>query len=242
MPVRMDEPTWLACPDPLALLDHCFGGHSPDSTVTDTRRVQLYFLGCCRRGWGHLPWVGRALVEVAESLPDGQSVDPRLLSAAQAAAEELVNNPDPDDALAEAERYLEMGGPARPAGVPPATADHDPKTFSGLAHLVYYAFRAEAPIFGRVPAGLHCADLVREVFGNPFRDVWFDLRWRTTEVRALARGIYRTRDFSPMPILADALQDAGCENPGVLNHCRGTTPHVRGCWVLDGLLTAADRR
>jgi hypothetical protein len=44
------------------------------------------------------------------------------------------------------------------------------------------------------------------------------------------------RDFSAMPILADALQDAGCDNDDVLNHCRGAGPHVRGCWVVDGVL------
>ncbi|AMV28155.1 hypothetical protein VT84_27360 [Gemmata sp. SH-PL17] len=39
-----------------------------------------------------------------------------------------------------------------------------------------------------------------------------------------------------MPILADALQDAGCDNDDILSHCRGEGPHVRGCWVVD-LLT-----
>jgi hypothetical protein len=48
--------------------------------------------------------------------------------------------------------------------------------------------------------------------------------------------MYDTRDFSAMPILADALQDAGCDDPGVLAHCRDAGPHVRGCWVIDLLL------
>jgi hypothetical protein len=49
----------------------------------------------------------------------------------------------------------------------------------------------------------------------------------------LARQTYESRDFSTMPILADALQDAGCDNADVLDHCRGPGPHVRGCWVVD---------
>ena len=53
---------------------------------------------------------------------------------------------------------------------------------------------------------------------------------------ALARQMYDSRDFAPMPVLADALQDAGCEHVGVLAHCRGDGPHVRGCWVVDLLL------
>jgi hypothetical protein len=48
--------------------------------------------------------------------------------------------------------------------------------------------------------------------------------------------MYESRHFSPMPILADALQDAGCDNPDVLDHCRGPGPHVRGCWVVDLVL------
>ena len=60
--------------------------------------------------------------------------------------------------------------------------------------------------------------------------------WRTSAVIALAREMYESRDFSAMPILADALQDAGCDNDDVLSHCRGPGPHVRGCWVVDLVL------
>jgi hypothetical protein len=74
---------------------------------------------------------------------------------------------------------------------------------------------------------------MRDIFGNPFRPITFDPAWRTTDVLALARGIYAERAFDRMPILADALQDAGCDNEDVLNHCRGDGPHVRGCWVVD---------
>jgi carbon storage regulator CsrA len=67
-----------------------------------------------------------------------------------------------------------------------------------------------------------------------FPPVSFDPQWRTSTVIALARGMFETRDFSTLPILADALQDAGCDNDDILNHCRDTgTPHVRGCWVVD---------
>jgi hypothetical protein len=60
--------------------------------------------------------------------------------------------------------------------------------------------------------------------------------WHTEAAISLARKIYDGRDFSLMPILADALEDAGCDNEAVLNHCRSDRPHVRGCWVVD-LLT-----
>ena len=82
-------------------------------------------------------------------------------------------------------------------------------------------------------------DLIRDIFGNPFRPVTFDPNWRTSTVVALAQQMYDSRDFAPMPILADALQDAGCEHPDILAHCRGEGPHVRGCWVVDGVLGKA---
>lgn len=78
--------------------------------------------------------------------------------------------------------------------------------------------------------------VMREIFGNPFRPVVFDPEWRTTTAVALAQQVYESRDFGALPILADALQDAGCDNDDVLAHCRGAGPHVRGCWVIDLVL------
>jgi hypothetical protein len=79
--------------------------------------------------------------------------------------------------------------------------------------------------------------LIREIFDNPFQPVALDPMWLTSDVLSLARGIYDERAFDRMPILADALQDAGCDNDDVLNHCRDANQvHVRGCWVVDLLL------
>jgi len=76
----------------------------------------------------------------------------------------------------------------------------------------------------------------REFFGNPFRPVIVDPSWLTSTVHALAKGIYDEKAFDRMPILADALMDAGCNNEEVLHHCRSEAPHVRGCWLIDSLL------
>lgn len=81
------------------------------------------------------------------------------------------------------------------------------------------------------------ARLIRCIFGNPFRPVAFDPQWLTSTVTHLAHGIYDDRAFDRMPILADALQDAGCENDDILNHCRDPKGiHARGCWVVDLIL------
>ena len=77
------------------------------------------------------------------------------------------------------------------------------------------------------------AGLLREIIGNPFRSPTFAPAWRSAAVIGIARAIYADRAFDRMPILADALQDAGCDHADVLEHCRGPGPHVRGCWVVD---------
>ena len=80
------------------------------------------------------------------------------------------------------------------------------------------------------------ADPLRCVFGKPFRPVAFDPRWRTSDVLGLARGIDDERGFDRLPILADALMDAGCDGEEILAHCRSDGQHVRGCWVVDLVL------
>ncbi len=81
--------------------------------------------------------------------------------------------------------------------------------------------------------------LLRDVFGNPVRPAMLSPAWLTSTVVQLARGIYHDRAFDRLPILADALLDAGCDNADMLDHCRGEGPHVRGCWVVDLLLGMA---
>jgi hypothetical protein len=80
------------------------------------------------------------------------------------------------------------------------------------------------------------AGLLRCIFGNPFRPVTISEDWLTPTVLALAQGIYEDGAFDRLPILGDALEDAGCNNAEVMNHCRGPGPHVKGCWVVDALL------
>jgi hypothetical protein len=77
---------------------------------------------------------------------------------------------------------------------------------------------------------------LRDIFGNPFRPVEFAANWRTSNVTELARTVYHERAFDRMPILADALMDAGCEDEQIIGHCRSDGPHVHGCWLLDLIL------
>jgi hypothetical protein len=75
-------------------------------------------------------------------------------------------------------------------------------------------------------------EVLDEIGGPGYSDPCWPM-WRTADVLALARGIHRDQAFDRLPILADALQDAGCDDEDVLNHCRRPGGHVRGCWVVD---------
>jgi hypothetical protein len=81
--------------------------------------------------------------------------------------------------------------------------------------------------------------LLRDIFGNPFRSVVIDpawLQWHDGGVVQIAQTIYDDRRFESLPILADALEEAGCMEADILAHCRESGNHVRGCWLLDRLL------
>jgi hypothetical protein len=80
---------------------------------------------------------------------------------------------------------------------------------------------------------------IRDVYSPVAGRAAIDPAWRTGTAVALARGMYESRDFTPMPILADALQDAGCDSDDILSHCRQPSEHVRGCWVVDLILGKA---
>jgi hypothetical protein len=101
----------------------------------------------------------------------------------------------------------------------------------GMCHDIGYAVgdKSESDYFAQ-------AALLRCIIGNPFQDFDTESDWCTSTVIALASHAYESRDFTLMPILADALQDAGCANEAVLEHCRSDGPHARGCWVVDALL------
>jgi len=87
----------------------------------------------------------------------------------------------------------------------------------------------------KMQRAIHCT-ILRDIFGNPFNPVTLDSAWLTANVVGLAQSIYDERAFDRLPILADALEDAGCTNADILNHCRQPGEHVRGCWLVDLVL------
>ncbi|WP_232069691.1 hypothetical protein [Gemmata massiliana] len=121
----------------------------------------------------------------------------------------------------------------------------DPLTLAVTTALMYSGYdAADAWCFAADAVGAEQRDgellaqtsILRDLFGNPFRPVLFSPHWRTAIAVSLAQRMYESRDYAAMPLLGDALQGAGCNDDDVLNHCRGTGPHIRGCWVVDAVL------
>ncbi len=80
------------------------------------------------------------------------------------------------------------------------------------------------------------SQVLKDIFGNPFRPTILVPVWVNTMVLNLAQDIFDGRIFDCLPLLADSLEDAGCTNADIMNHCRSPGPHVRGCWVVDAVL------
>jgi hypothetical protein len=221
----LSENEWLNCERPSRMIRHL--GHDPRN-----RKQMLLAAACLRRVWDWLldPRSRRA-VEVAEQFADGLATEAELRAVREAALQLFS---EPGEPLPRKPHWKMYALPAEAAGMNESVID-----------AVMYI--ADATAWGKVdtpeavsqPEERAQAELVRDIFGNPFRPVVVDPSWRTAAVVALARGIYEERAFERLPMLADALQDAGCEDDQVLGHCRYDGPHVRGCWVVDLLLGKA---
>jgi hypothetical protein len=83
------------------------------------------------------------------------------------------------------------------------------------------------------------SNIVRDIFGSRFYRVVIDPRWLSSTVLDLARTIDNEHCYERMPILADALMDAGCDDEALLNHSQQPVKHVKGCWAIDLLLGKA---
>jgi hypothetical protein len=169
----------------------------------------------------------------------GGRVSLRKLRLFVCAVHRLELRPDWDQerrALDIAERYAD--GLANSDDLVSATSRWDPEFRLSDARLT--TLLANHPgYFGVGDDPITKACLVHEIFGNPFRPMVLDPDWLTWNdgcVRNLAQGIYDARRFRELPILADALEDAGCTAIDLLAHLRNGLRHFRGCWALDVLL------
>jgi hypothetical protein len=193
------------------------------------RQDRLFAAACCRRIIHLMPSKAiRSGIEIAEEFADGKASQRRLFNAFERAgkAHAQRDKTDPTGAKAFA-----------------ALAVHFSCSFeigydlTELLDAVYSATVCDPD--NPEEEDRYQVQLIRDIYGNPFRPVAFQPDWRTSTTVGLAQSLYESRDFDRVPILADALEEAGCDSPDVLAHCRADAPHVRGCWVMDLVLGKA---
>jgi hypothetical protein len=219
----MTEADWLACGDPMPMLDALRGRVSE-------RKLRLFAVASCRGIWHLLTDErSRAAVAVTEQYADGLVDRERLVAARDEARQAKRRFRAP----AQVRAWRAAGA------VQNATRDNARSAALNCAAESGRAMNAGDTNYWDADAMRSRAALLRCIVGNPFRPEAENPAWMTPSVVALARAIYDERSFDRLAELADALQDAGCNNAAFLAHCREPGEHARGCWVLDTILGMA---
>lgn len=225
----MTESDWLSSIDPSAMLSFL-----RDKGPFSSRKYGLFALACCRRLWHLLTDErSRLMVEVAERAVDGFAGEEDTDAVRQAVADAATARRAPDEDPASTQMYVHAARAVAVAGSPRGA-----NVVSALAVVAACSRATQYPLSELdlgVEHTVYC-DILRDIFGNPFSPPLFTSGWRTEAVVSLARGVYEKKAFDRMSVLADALEDAGCDDEGVLEHCRGPNAHIRGCWVVDEVL------
>jgi hypothetical protein len=219
----LKEQDWLARADATNMLEFLRG------KIT-SRRFRLFASCCCQR-IQHLPKyeLYRSAIEVSERFADGKATEQELESARQAIGHKWASSAGETLRAAILACHGEL-----------LYREHGQMTARDVADAAARAISMRAKKLHRQSEELAekraQACLLRDIFGNPFHPVIINPIWRTTNVIGIAQTIYSERRFDDMPILGDALEDAGCDNKDILEHCRSGGEHVRGCWVVDLIL------
>jgi hypothetical protein len=219
------EAEWLAGPDPSGMIDYlCDGGAT--RRKAGKRKFTLLACACCRVAWELMPAdKARLWIEAAEAAADGL---PLAAPPPPATRDDLIIQPGSIASWANSAALTAKGGSARLI----------PTVVAAVRDALFLDARRSGSSpeqQKRVPL----AALLQEIFGNPFRPVKVEKTWLTANDGAalkLARSISEEGRWGMLPLLADALEDAGCADADVLAHCRRPAGHVRGCWVIDLLL------
>jgi hypothetical protein len=232
----MTEAEWLACTDPVLLLEFLQGKASD-------RKLRLYAVACFRGVWDSITNVSsQEAIQVLERYAEGQATAHELGQANWSAEAAIF---DFDRRL---ERYEREQNGIRKGWLPLEDAIESPFVLtkegneisldraSYIAAAIERATSESSFIDTQVDRSILDIHLIHDIFGNPFRPSSLKPAWLTPNVVGLANGIYDDRAFDRLPILADALEEAGCDDEEILLHCRRPGEHVRGCWVVD-LLT-----
>ena len=222
----MTEQEWLAGTDPRKMLEFLRGKAS-------NRKVRLFEVACCRRIWRLLPDDDcRQAVLVAERFADGNATDRE-----RRAVRKLVATIKESGDLASINaRGAAFDANEKTAGKKFGFGSAAVAAAEGRGAVNRYRRRLRAEEKAQ-------AALLRCIFGNPFRPICIAPAWQTPQAVALAQAAYEQRerpagtlDATRLAVLADALEDAGCDQADLVAHLRGPGSHVRDCWAVDLIL------
>jgi hypothetical protein len=212
------------------------------------RKLRLFAVACCRRIWPLLRYGrSRRAVEASEEYADGLIGEEEYIGAAARAADaghEVVRR----FGASEAEVFAcwaaaEASSPRIADSIEyvcdqaiAASAAHALEPASSLAAVGSPDGHDARLLAARIAEGRAQCLLLHDLFGDPFRTTAVDPSWRTPAALHLATVIYQGREFGLMPVLGDALEEAGCTESDLLAHLRSQDDHIRGCWALDLIL------
>ena len=226
---RITEQDWLSAPtlNALDLYRSAKGQH---------RKWRLFAAACCRRAMSLIPDARLEPVAVAtEQFADGEidwDAVKRIRRIFTTIRREIGDQFGPKEALYDTVVALERASSNKPTDALSTTE------YARYAFCAMTRGSRKKDAWEKAGQAEECQQLLlaRDIFGNPFRLVVFSPVWRTEHTTGIAAKMYDDRDFAAMPILADALEEAGCDNNDILTHCREPGGHGRGCWVVDLVL------
>ncbi len=239
----MTESEWVVSNDPKAMLQ-ALAGHATD------RKLRLFANACCHRVMSHIADDrSRAAVEFAERHADTgvarRKGRPAIHRAAKAAWQEAYMKMfEITDPVEHARHMAEVTAAEAAAVALDSNARWSAEYAAGFSSIARgWRLLASSGVTSREfdqaarrPEEEQQAHLLREVFGNPFRPRTVHPSWRSSNVVSLTLVTYQEGTFEQLPVLADALLDAGCSDEDLMDHFRGPGLHVRGCWALDLVL------
>jgi hypothetical protein len=218
----MTEAEWLSSNDPVAMLEYL-------RNTTSDRKLRLIAVASCNRAKPALEEWYYELADVAEAFAEGRATAEEMQAVY---ARHRPSNDYPDR-----NAFIDTAGPDLEENIPFLVED--------LANCIAYPSEVDettleeweaekSALFARELA--ITAEQVREIAGNPFRPVVLAPHWLTRDVVSIAQLISQEKGFDRLPILADAIEEAGCNLPELLAHLREPGPHLTGCWALDIIL------
>jgi len=209
----MTEAEWLACTDPIRMLDH-LGAHC------SRRKLRLFVAAGARSLASVLGNDQELLADLHEQVADGQATRDDLEWVLLGGMRGLWLHRAPDGNLPSEWQSARM-------------VVRERYKLSPLQKNEVVTDESRAAEYSEMCRQLRC------IFGIPFHSVYLDpisLTRNDLTIASMAESIYAERSFDRLPFLADALEDAGCTDAELLSHLRGPGPHVRGCWAVDLVL------